>query len=183
MLNRRGVIKGGAAGALLLGFGAAGLLKPSEARARALPFTTLTNDEAATLAALGEALLPGARDAGIAYFVDHQLGVPANEALLIARYFNLEPPFAPLYKAGIAALDASAQAAFNLPFSRLSAAQAEKLTADLRDNKVTGWTLPPPLFYTLVRSDALDVVYGDEAGFAKLNIPYMAHITPPGKWS
>lgn len=183
MLNRRNILKGAAAGGLLLHFGLAGLLKPAEARARALPFTTLTADEAAALAALGEVLLPGAAEAGIAHFVDHQLGVPANDALLIARYFNIEPPYANFYKAGIAALNASSQSAYNKAFASLTNAQASELTTALRDNKVTGWPLPAPLFYTVVRSDALDVVYGDEAGFERLNIPYMAHINPPGRWS
>jgi hypothetical protein len=128
-------------------------------------------------------LLPGAAKAGIAYFVDHQLGVPASESLLIARYFNILPPYAPFYKAGIAALNHNARSRFNLSFAQLPQARAEALTADLRDNKLTGWEIPPPLFYTLVRSDALDVVYGDEAGFVRLGIPYMAHIKPPGKWS
>lgn len=184
MLNRRGVIKGGAAGALLLSFGAAGLMRPAEARARDLPFTTLTPDEAATLAALGEVLLPGAAKAGIAWFVDHQLGVAPNDSLLIARYFNIKPPYADFYKTGLAALDANARTEFKLPFAKLSQSQAQALTLRLRDGKLAGWgTLPAPLFYTLLRSDAVDVVYGDEAGFAKLNIPYMAHINPPGKWS
>jgi hypothetical protein len=183
LLDRRGVIKGGAAGALLLSFGSAGLLSPAEACDRDLPFTTLKPDEAVTLAALGEVLLPGAAKAGIAYFVDHQLGVPASESLLIARYFNILPPYAPFYQAGIASLNQSALSQFKLPFSQLPQARAEALTADLRDNKLTGWDIPPPLFYTLVRSDALDVVCGDEAGFTRLGIPYMAHIKPPEKWS
>jgi hypothetical protein len=28
----------------------------------------------------------------------------------------------------------------------------------------------------------VDVVYGTEAGFELLNIPYLAHIPPPGRW-
>jgi len=45
------------------------------------------------------------------------------------------------------------------------------------------WIGPPAaLFYFVLRNDALDVVYGTEAGFAKLGIPYMAHIAPPTRW-
>ena len=41
---------------------------------------------------------------------------------------------------------------------------------------------PPPLFYMMVRSDAVDVVYGTQEGFDELNVPYLAHIVPPEKW-
>jgi hypothetical protein len=41
---------------------------------------------------------------------------------------------------------------------------------------------PPPLFYMMVRSDAVDVVYGTKEGFDQLNVPYMAHIMPRERW-
>lgn len=46
-----------------------------------------------------------------------------------------------------------------------------------------GWSGPPaPLVYFVLRSDALDVVYGTEAGFALLDVPYMPHIPPERRW-
>ena len=42
----------------------------------------------------------------------------------------------------------------------------------------------PPASYVmfLLRADALDVVYGTQAGFAQLGIPYSAHILPEANW-
>jgi hypothetical protein len=34
----------------------------------------------------------------------------------------------------------------------------------------------------VVRSDAVDVVYGTMDGYARLDIPYMAHIAPTTRW-
>ena len=58
------------------------LLSASEVRAQGAPFRLLKAEEAQTIEALGETLVPGARAAGIAHFVDQQLSVPPEEALL-----------------------------------------------------------------------------------------------------
>jgi hypothetical protein len=34
----------------------------------------------------------------------------------------------------------------------------------------------------LLRSDAVDVVYGTVEGYESLGIPYMAHIAPDRRW-
>jgi hypothetical protein len=34
----------------------------------------------------------------------------------------------------------------------------------------------------VLRSDAVDVVYGTEEGYKDLGIPYMAHIAPLKRW-
>ena len=45
------------------------------------------------------------------------------------------------------------------------------------------WSGPPASYVMfLLRADALDVVYGTQAGFAKLGIPYSAHILPEANW-
>jgi hypothetical protein len=54
----------------------------------------LKPDEVETLETIGKTLLPGARVAGIASFVDNQLGVPPEDCLLMARIANVCPPFA-----------------------------------------------------------------------------------------
>jgi hypothetical protein len=36
--------------------------------------------------------------------------------------------------------------------------------------------------YFLLRSDAVDVVYGTVEGYAALGIPYMPHIAPTKRW-
>ena len=70
------------------------LLTPRQAHAQGLPLRTLTSEQALTLDALGETLVPGAKEAGITNFVDQQISIPAEEALLQARILNVRPPFA-----------------------------------------------------------------------------------------
>jgi hypothetical protein len=60
------------------------LLSAREARAQNVPFRLLKADEGQTIEGLGETLVPGARAAGIAHFIDQQLSVPPEEALLEA---------------------------------------------------------------------------------------------------
>jgi len=50
-----------------------------------VPFRLLRPDEVETIEALGETIVPGARAAGIAHFIDQQLSVPLEEALLETR--------------------------------------------------------------------------------------------------
>ena len=95
-IERRAFMKGAALGALAFTVGGAEiLLTPGAARAQGVPFRLLKAHEAETIEALGETLVPGARQAGIAHFIDHQIAVPAGEALLQARIMNVRPPFAP----------------------------------------------------------------------------------------
>lgn len=182
--QRRQFIRSG--GLSLLAFqlgGAQLLLTPREARAKEVPFRVLNATEVAALEALGEVLLPGAREAGIAHFVDQQLAAPAADCLLMIRYLDVPPPYDAVYRPALAALDAVARAAHDQPFAKLAAADAEKLVRTMSEKNPDGWQGPPaPLFYFATRADAVDVVYGTEEGFAKLNIPYMAHIKPPTKW-
>ena len=39
-----------------------------------------------------------------------------------------------------------------------------------------------PFVFGVLRSDAVDVVYGTMEGYAALGIPYMPHIAPTQKW-
>jgi hypothetical protein len=53
----------------------------------------------------------------------------------------------------------------------------------MRQNKIEGWQGPPgPFVYLLLRSDAVDVVYGTVDGYAALGIPYRPHIAPSKRW-
>ncbi|MCP3469057.1 gluconate 2-dehydrogenase subunit 3 family protein [Bradyrhizobium sp. CCGUVB1N3] len=184
MLDRRVVLKGGALGGLVFIVGGAEtVLSPREARAQAVPLSVLTPGEQETLESLGDVLLPGARDAGIAHFVDHQLGVPPGEALLLARLVNVAPPFANFYRAGLRALDEAASRSHGAPFARLADEVKIAFVDQIRQRPPEGWSGPPsPFFYYVVRNDAVDVVYGTVEGFEKLGIPYMPHIPPSAKW-
>jgi hypothetical protein len=163
--------------------GVEALLSPQEARARDAALTVLSHDEAALLEAFGEALVPGARAAGIAHFVDANLARPHAESLLTARYLDVLPPHDAFYRDGLAALDRASQAVLGAPFAQVSADRAKPLIAAMLPGSITPWHGPPPaLFYLAVRSDAADLVYGTPAAFARMNVPYMPHIAPPGDW-
>ena len=182
--QRRRFLQSGGLGLLAFSLGGVELLlTPQEARARALPFRILKPAEVATLEAFGEILLPGARNAGIAHFVDHQLAADAADCLLLIRYLDVPPPYIDVYRPALAALDAASQAAYKKVFTALDEKDAIKLVRAMSETNPEGWQGPPaPLFYFAARSDAVDVVYGTEEGFDRLGIPYMAHIRPTAKW-
>ena len=183
MVKRRDFM-GGALGALAFTVGGAQvLLTPREAHAQGVPFRSLKPDEAATLEALGETLVPGARKAGIAQFVDQQLSIPPEEALLEARILNVRPPYVNFYRAALGAVERASAARNGRRFAELDEAQARELVNLMRQGKLDGWQGPPPPFvYLLLRSDAVDVVYGTMEGYEMLGVPYMAHIAPLKKW-
>lgn len=173
-------------GLVAAGSGAlAQLVAPRIARATGVTLRTLSKSQAVTLEALGEALLPGARDAGIAHFVDHQLSADAADSLLMLRYLDWPAPYAPFYASGLSALDALALARHQQSFDQLDGSAAARLIGEMSrpGPSPAGWQgVPASLFYFAVRADAVDVVYGTQEGFERLGVPYMAHIVPPGKW-
>src|SRR5262244_345163 len=184
-IERRLFIKGAAMGAIAFTVGGVEvMLTPRSARSQGVPFRTLTAEQAELLEALGETLVPGARQAGISHFVDQQISIPAQEALLEARILNVRPPYANFYRAALGAIDRASQALNNgRPFVELSEAEQRSLIDNIRQNKVEGWQGPAgPFVYLVLRSDAVDVVYGTMDGYAALGIPYRPHIAPTKRW-
>jgi hypothetical protein len=177
-------MRGAELGALAFTVGGAQvLLTPREARGQGVPFRLLQAREAETLEALGDTLVPGARAAGIAHFIDHQISVPPEEALLEARILNVRPPYANFYKAAITAVDRAAAAQADQRFAGLPTDAQRDFVNLMRQGKLQGWQGPPPGFvYFVLRSDAVDVVYGTVEGYEALGIPYMAHIMPLKRW-
>jgi Gluconate 2-dehydrogenase subunit 3 len=188
MATTRRTFLAGSAATSALGLSRAGEgapIAPAAAAApvRAVPYRVLNVTQAATLDAFGDVLLPGAQQAGLSFYIDHQLARPAQEQALMIRYLGLLPPFTDFYTKGIVALDALAGTRHSLTFAALPATLATDFVAAVAQGSATPWNGPPAaLFYFVLRNDALDVVYGTEAGFAKLGIPYMAHISPPTRW-
>jgi hypothetical protein len=183
-IKRRALLKGAAAGALAFTVGGAELLlTPRAARAQGVPLRTLNAAQAQALDALGEALVPGARQAGISHFVDQQISIPPEEALLEARILNVRPPYASFYRAALAGVDGASQKVRGRSFAQFSEEEQRSFIGDMRQNKIDGWQGPPaPFVYLILRSDAVDVVYGTMDGYANLGIPYMAHIAPTKRW-
>jgi hypothetical protein len=132
---------------------------------------------------MGEALVPGAREAGIVNFVDQQISGPPEEALLQARILNVRPPYANLYRAALGAIDGASNKTKGKKFADLSPQEQHDFVDLMRQNKIDGWQGPPgPFVYTVLRSDAVDVVYATMDGYAALGVPYMPHIAPTKKW-
>jgi hypothetical protein len=158
-------------------------MTPAQARAAEVPFRTLDVGAVSTLDALGEILLPGSAGAGLAHYIDHQLSGPAADSMLMIKYLGVPAPFNEFYQGGLRAADASARATHGNPFAQLSKEQAAGLVTRMAGGQIEGWQGPPAgLFYFVLRSDAVDVMYGTKAGFEQLGVPYMAHIEPPGRW-
>lgn len=183
-MERREFLKGAAAGAVAITVGGVdAFVAARAAHAQGAPFRVFTAGQAATVEALGETLVPGARKAGVAHFVDHQLTLPPTEALLEARILNVRAPYVDFYRAAIGAVDAAAQARHRLPFAQLDTSRQHDLVDLMRQDRIDAWQGPPaPLVYTVMRSDAVDVVYGTMEGYAALGIPYMPHIAPKQRW-
>ncbi len=183
-VDRRSMLKGAALSAFAFTVGGAtSWLTLREAYAQSVPLNVLTPTERAALEALGETLLPGAREAGIALYVDHQLSVDPGDCLLAARVANVPPPVSNFYRACLGALDRAATAAHGMPFAQLSPEQRNHFVDAMRQKVPEGWTGPPsPFFYLLARMDAVDVVYGTVEGFERLGVPYMPHVSPTSKW-
>jgi len=161
--------------------GPLGLFDAARARAEGAPLAVLDAAEGAALDALGETLLPGAAAAGIAHYVDHQLA--AAVPLLMLPYLDFPQAPVEFYRQGLAALDALAMSGHGTAFAALEPAVQADLVGALSGANPEGWSGPPgPLFYFVVRNDAVDVVYGTQTGFDTLGVPYMPHILPVTNW-
>ena len=183
-IQRRALVQGATLGALAFTIGGVELmLTPREARAQNAPLKTLSADDARRLEAVSETLVPGARENGIANFIDQQCSIPPHEALLGLRIANARPPFVNFYRAALAAIDAQAQAQHQKVFAELGGDDQHEFINQMRQAKFTDWSGPPqPQIYTVFRDDAVDVVYGTVDGFKRLGVPYMPHVAPKTRW-
>ena len=184
LLDRRRALKRAGFGWIAVQLaGATTWMTPADARAARAPLKVLDPQEAELLEQFGEVLLPGAREAGLVNFIDHHLAVDAADSLLMLRYLDWPAPYAGFYKSGLAAMAAAWGARSQRMPANPSGAEWDAFIAEMNRGQPAGWQgIPAGLFYFVVRSDAVDVVYGTEAGFAKLGVPYMAHIPPATPW-
>lgn len=183
-VRRRRLVRDAAAGALLFSAGGADwLLTPREARAQGIPLKTLTPAEAQVLEAVGETLAVGAREQGIVNFVDQQCSIAPQDALLSLRMAGAPPPFIGFYRAALAEVDRQSQAQTGAAFQALTAPDQHAFIDRLRRAGFPDWKGPAQgTVYNVLRSDAVDVVYGTMAGSERLDVPYMPHIPPAERW-
>ncbi len=183
-IERRAFVQGAAIGAFAFTVGGATvMLTTGEARAQGVPFRLLKAHEAETIEALGDTLVPGARRAGIAHFIDHQISGPPEQALLQARIMNMRPPYANFYRAAVAAVDRGSDKVVGRKFVALPTNEQRDFVNLMRQDKIEGWSGPRAGFvYAVLRSDAVDVVFGTMEGYEALGRPYNAMIAPEKRW-
>ena len=92
--------------------------------------------------------------------------------------------YANFYRAAVGAVDNASQALNSgRKFDELSPSEQHDFVDAMRQNKILGWQGPgAPFVYLVLRSDAVDVVYGTMEGYEALGIPYMPHIAPTKRW-
>ncbi len=177
--------------AFLLGDGVINLT-PAEAKTRKITFRSLDQKQVSTLDFLSDAIVPGAKSAGLSHFIDHQLSAPNEDNLLILRYLRVNPPFKDFYTSALKAFEISVRLKYNKNPLDLSEAEISEFISIMMQNNPAGWPefieeskqeVPPaPFFYFVLRSDAIDVTYGTVNSFDNMDIPYMAHIMPAHPW-
>ncbi len=183
-LSRRRFLRGSA---LLLGFvvgDAVVTTSPAQARARGLPLTSLSAAQAAALEVIGEAMVPGAREAGLVHYVDQQLGADTDQNLLMLKYLGIAPTDHPaFYRQALDNIETASRQGYSTPATELSPAQATGLITDMAGDALPGWIgAPASLCYFALRADSVDVVYGTTSGMAALDLPTMYHIEAPTAW-
>ena len=182
-MDRRHLLKVGGASLAMTAAAPLSLFDPRAARAKGDPFKVLSADEVATIEALSDAIVPGARDAGVSHYIDHELASPSPRLLL--RFAQLRGPLAPYYHSALASFAASMKAQGHGAFASLSPEAQRTVVEALRTAKFKPWedsTIAPAAFYGMMRNDGVDVVYGSVEGFKHLEIPYMPHIMPKKTW-
>ncbi|MDH7799110.1 hypothetical protein QBC99_005216 [Beijerinckia sp. GAS462] len=181
LMDRRQLLK--VSGASLAVATPLSLFNPREARAKNLPFKILSPDEVAAVESLSDALVPGARAAGVSHYIDHELASPSPRLML--RFAQLRGPMAPYYHGALAAFASSMKAQGNSPFLSLSPDAQHTFIEALRTGTIKPWdagAVASPVFYGMMRNDGVDVVYGSADGFKALDMPYMPHIMPKTTW-
>jgi len=139
---------------------------PEHAHAAATGFGVFFNsDDAATIAAFTERLMPGApgkpgaRDAGVLNYID---------LALAGAYADLQD----FYRRGLAALDAYCSATYKQSFMQLAAARQDEVITAMVEGKAAGFTWPTSQqFFNTLRTHTMegmfaDPVYGGNKDFA-----------------
>lgn len=143
--------------------------------------TLFTTEERATLGAVADALVPGSAAVGVVDFVATMLA--ERDPRLCYRFVSFPMPPEAFYKLTLASLNELSHAIRNKPFHSLTQSERVETVEKLFEPNLKGWRGPPTsLVYFVLRSDAIDALYGVQKTYARLDIPYMAHIEPPRPW-
>ncbi|HEX3803221.1 MAG TPA: gluconate 2-dehydrogenase subunit 3 family protein [Solirubrobacteraceae bacterium] len=116
----------------------------------------LTPEQAGTLEAVLERLLPtdatgpGAKEANVLRYIDWSL---AGDLKV----------FVGPYQSALAAIDAYAQAQFGAVFTALSASQQDTILTEMEANTATGFSPSSQAVFTMIRTHAVQGMFGDPA--------------------
>jgi gluconate 2-dehydrogenase gamma chain len=158
-----------------------------------------TIPEAAFIEAAVERLIPtdengpGARPAGVAYFIDQQLvgtygsggktykSGPWGHATRSQGYQLRQSP-AELYRQGIAAVNVYCRSTYQVTFDRLTAAQQDEALTGIDTGKITTPGFPAKTFFEMLLQNTVegyfaDPVYGgnrDKVGWKMIGFPGVA---------
>lgn len=159
------------------------LLSPAQAYAKQLPYTQLSDTEVETLELLADAIVPGARAAGVAHYIDSQLTAPVEDCLLMIRYLGVPAPYNGFYQTALQSIHQLGLTEYKKTWREMSDTQRNALTDRLASGSIDDWQGPPPgFFFFVLRADASDVVYGTQDGHEAIGFPHMAHIKPKQEW-
>jgi gluconate 2-dehydrogenase gamma chain len=116
-----------------------------------------SSNDAATVAALTERIMPGApgkpgaRDADVLNYID---------LALAGAYADLQD----FYRHGLAALDAFCAGAYRQPFAQLPEARQDEVVAAMAEGKMSGFTWPTSqAFFNTVRTHTMEGMFADPA--------------------
>ena len=136
---------------------------PAQSHSRGGAF--FIQEDAATIAAFTERLMPGAagkpgaREAGVLRYID---------LALAGAYADLQD----FYRRSLAQLDAYCRKTYQESFRRLDAARQDEVMTALERDQVTGFTWPSGLeFFNIIRTHTMeglfaDPIYGGNQNFA-----------------
>ena len=139
---------------------------PAHARGDVVGHGAFLNDnDAMTVAALTERLMPGApgkpgaRDAGVLNYID---------LALAGAYADLQD----FYRRGLAQLDAHCRTTYGAPFVALDAGRQDQVIVALEDGRAAGFSWPSaPALFNTIRTHTMegmfaDPIYGGNKDFA-----------------
>ena len=158
-LSRGQLIRRGGAMAAVAAVGAPVAAPPASAEGEELltsRLKALTAAEAATLEAVLERLLPtdatgpGAKEANVLRYIDWSL---AGDLKV----------FVGPYQSAIAAIDAYAQAQYGAAFAALTATQQDTILTKMEGNTATGFSPSSSAVFTMIRTHAIQGMFGDPA--------------------
>ena len=145
------------------------------------PMDHLTSAQQAILSAIGNTLLPGAAEAGLVAFIEHNLGLANPRLLLKYRDLPLDP--VAFYRDALDAIDELAIRRFQTGFTMLSELQQCAIVDLLIEGDPPNWSGPPANeVFTVLRMDAFDVLYGTPTGYERLDLQQYVHIAPERAW-